>query len=102
MFAVLKLCREVKKVEKKGKKGAISQASEVTSCIAEISSSLEVVVVAEHLYPSVELMSVDAELKRLQIELHEGALIPGILLPRLTPNTKPTKEVSSGIADILS
>nr|CAB3258519.1 UPF0378 protein KIAA0100-like [Phallusia mammillata] len=59
------------------------EASEVTSCIAEISTALELVISAEQLFPTFTLASVDAEFARLQVELHEGALIPGILFPKL-------------------
>ncbi|CAK8698010.1 unnamed protein product [Clavelina lepadiformis] len=62
------------------------EATEVTSCIAEISTSFEVVVLAKYIHPMVDLASVNIDFSQLQIEIHEGALIPGIFLPSVKPD----------------
>ena len=65
------------------------QAGEVTSCIAQISTSLELVILVKQLKPSLDLAAVNLDFNQLQIEIHEGALVPGILLPAIKFDARP-------------
>ncbi|XP_078495659.1 bridge-like lipid transfer protein family member 2 [Ciona intestinalis] len=71
------------------------EVSQITSCIAEVSTSLQIVIAAEQIFPNLDLTSVEANCSKLQVDIHEGALIPGIMLPKLVVPMQETEETKS-------
>lgn len=58
-----------------------TQGVEGATCIAELTTSVKVNVVAYSLRPRLSLAFAELNSEKLSLELHSGALIPGVLLP---------------------
>ena len=55
---------------------------------------MSIAVLVRQLEPCIELSLVNVDFTKLQIEIHEGALVPGIILPSIKTGTIETTKPS--------